>query len=179
MTWAALRRGFGSGIWAEHFQSACLEAQLSRNDFLALRPTTHLNGFTKYPADWADANRCLHALLVVSGMPVEGLKYSMHLCRHVYLTCALQLLVPPPLVSLVGHWAAKEDKSSSVYDGARTATELAYKSNLAENVRGGWRLVAQGAAPQKPLVALAEAAVAAAAAAAVVPPPASSVSSSS
>ena len=71
LTWAALRRGFGSGIWAEHFQSACLEAQLPRNDFLALRPTTDLEGFTKYPADWADANRCLHALLVIAGMPVE------------------------------------------------------------------------------------------------------------
>ena len=59
----------------------------------------------------------------------------------------------------MGHWSAKADKSSGVYDGARTATELAYKSNVAENVRAGWRPVPHGNIPQKPLVPLSEAAV--------------------
>ena len=150
MSWAALRQGFGEGARAQWFESACEEAGLPRPDFLVLRPTVDLQGFTSHPAGWADANRCLHALLVTSGMKAEeAAKYTMHSCRHVYPTCAFQLLFPPPAVSLMGHWALKTDKNSSIYDSARTATELAYKQVVAANVRGGWRPVPHGSIPQK------------------------------
>ena len=81
----------------------------------------------------------------------EAAKFTMHSCRHVYPTCAFQLLFPPPAVTLMGHWAAKADKISSGYDGARTATELAYKAVVAMNVRGGWRPVPHGSIPNKAL----------------------------
>ena len=97
LSWAALRRGFGADVWADTFQSACEAARLPRDDFLVLRPTSDLKGFTKYPADWADASRCLHALLFVSRMPVEeAVNCSVHSCRHVYPTCAFQLFFFPP-----------------------------------------------------------------------------------
>ena len=51
----------------------------------------------------------------------------------------------------MGHWAAKADKISSGYDGARTATELAYKAIVAQNVRDGWRPVPHGSIPNKAL----------------------------
>jgi hypothetical protein len=54
----------------------------------------------------------------------------------------------------MGHWAPKADRSSTGYDGARTATELAYKANVAANVRLGWRPVAEGCVPSRPLVPL-------------------------
>ena len=60
----------------------------------------------------------------------------------------------------MGHWSAKADKSSGVYDGARTSTEFAYKANVAENMRAGWRPVPHGNIPEKPLVPLSEAAYA-------------------
>ena len=90
---------------------------LPRNDFLVFRPTTDLKGFTLHPAGWADANRCLHSILVLAGMRFEdATRYSMHSCKHVYPTCAYQLLFPGPAVTLMGHWAPDTDKSSSVYD---------------------------------------------------------------
>ena len=52
----------------------------------------------------------------------------------------------------MGHWAAKADNVSSGYDGARTATELAYKAIVASNVRGGWRPVSHGEIPKKAIV---------------------------
>ena len=122
---------------------------LPRNDFLVFRPTTVLKGFTLHPAGLADASRCLHSILVLTGMSVEDTtRYSMHSCRHVYPTCAYQLLFPGPAATLMGHWAPDADKSSGVYDAARTATEFAYKANLAANVRAGWRPVPHGSVPQ-------------------------------
>ena len=96
LLWAALRQGFSTELaWAEGFSAGCEEAGLPKGDFLVLRPTLDLKSFTRYPADWSDANRCLHALLVVAGMRVEeATRYSMHSCRHVYPTCAYQLLFP-------------------------------------------------------------------------------------
>ena len=146
LLWAALRLGFlAEGAWADAFQENCLAAHLPRDDFLVLRPTTNLQSFTKFPAVWADANRCLHAILVLTGMRAEeAARYTMHSCRHVYPTCAYQLLFPPPAVTLMGHWAQKADQSAGVYDGARTATELAYKAIVCKNIRLGWRPVPQG-----------------------------------
>ena len=115
MVWAALKRGFGECVWADAFQESCSRAHLPKNDFLVLRPTVDFKGFTRYPAGWSDANRALHALLVMSGMEVEEVvRYSMHFCRHVYPTCAFQLLFPPPAVTLMGNWCAKTDKSSGI-----------------------------------------------------------------
>ena len=48
----------------------------------------------------------------------------------------------------MGHWAPDTDKSSGVYDAARTATELAYKANLAAHFRAGRRPVPHGSVPQ-------------------------------
>ena len=69
----------------------------------------------------------------------------------------------------MGHWCAKTDKSSGIYDGARTATEFAYKSNVAENIRAGRRPVPHGNVPNGPLVPLSEAAYAHSSSALVVP----------
>ena len=150
MLWAALREGFGKGAWGQCFEDACAEAGLPRSDFLVLRPTADLKNFTSFPAGWADANRCLHALLVISGMKAEeAAKFTMHSCRHTYPTYAFQLLFPPPAVTLMGHWAAKADGVSSSYDGARTATELAYKAIVARNVRSGWKPVPHGSIPNE------------------------------
>ena len=55
-------------------------------------------------------------------------------------------------MTLMGHWAARADKTSSIYDGARTATELAYKAIVAANVRGGWRPVPHGSFSKKAIV---------------------------
>ena len=96
-----------------------------------LRPTVDFKEFTNHPADWADANRALHALAVIAGCVAEtAVSFSMHSARHVYPTCAFQLLFPPPAVTLMGHWALKDDKMAANYDGQRTATELAYKANV-------------------------------------------------
>ena len=93
--------------------------------------------------------------LVVAGMDVdEVVHYTMHSLRHVYPTCGFQLMFPPPAVTLMGHWATKEDHSASTYDAARVSTELAYKANVAANVHRGWRPVEDGAIPQLPLVPL-------------------------
>ena len=108
LLWAALRQGFGEGSWAEWFKDECTVANLPRSDFLVLSPTVDLTSFTSYPAGWADANRCLHALLVISGMKAEeAAKFTMHSCRHVYPTCAFQLLCPPPRCDLNGPLGGK------------------------------------------------------------------------
>ena len=141
LLWGALRDGFGCD-WASAFVAALAEAVLPQGDFLVLRPTVDLKEFTNHPADWADANRALHALLVVAGVVAEeAVSYSMHSARHVYPTCAFQLLFPPPAVTLMGHWALKEDKTAANYDGHRTATELAYKANVCANIHRGWHLL--------------------------------------
>ena len=143
MLWATLRRGFGDCIWANDFEEVCRRVGLPKDDFLVFRPTTDLKGFTKSPADWADASRRLHAFLVLAGVAVP--------------TCAFRLLFSPPAVTLMGHWSAKTGRSSSTYDGARTATEIAYKANVGDSARQGWRPVPNGNIPPRPLVSLAEA----------------------
>ena len=153
--WAALRLGFGEADWVDPFLNACKEADLPKEDFLALRPGVNLAMFTRHPAGWADANRALHALLVVAGMHIDDVvKYTMHSLRHVYPTCGFQLMFPPSAVTMMGHWAAKEDNMASLYNAARVSTELAYKANIAANVRAGWRPVEEGAIPEPPLVPL-------------------------
>jgi hypothetical protein len=155
LVWAALRMGFGLGEWVSPFVAALSEAGLPRDDFLVLRPTVDLQGFTDQPATWADANRCLHALLVLVGMEAEqAVRFTMHSCRHVYPTCAFQLLFPPAAVTLMGHWACKADRMATVYDGHKTSTELAYKANVCMNVRDGWRPVPDGEVPKQPLYPL-------------------------
>ena len=104
--------------------------------------------FTGFPAAWADANRALHALLVLAGVVAEeAIIFSMHSARHVYPTCAFQLLFPPAAVTLMGHWAVKEGKMASVYDSQKTATEFAYKANVCTDVQRGWRPAAEGCVP--------------------------------
>ena len=148
--WAALRLGFAA---VAPFLEACEEAGLPKGDYLVLRPSVNLVWFTNHPAGWADANRCLHALLVITGMPVdEVVRYSMHSLRHVYPTCGFQLMFPPSAVTLMGHWASKVDRMASVYDATRVSTELAYKANIAVNVQAGWRPVSDGDVPKPPLV---------------------------
>ena len=102
------------------FEEACLTAGLPRIDFLALRPAANFKSFTRYLADWGDASRALHALLVLTGMQAEQAAcFTFHCCRHVYPTCAFQLLLPPAVVTLIGHWACKADRMACVYDGTR------------------------------------------------------------
>ena len=111
--------------------------------------------FTGHPAMWADANRALHALLVLTGMVADdAVKYTMHSARHVYPTCAFQLLFPPAAVTPMGHWAAEEGKMATRYDGQRTATELAYEANVCVNIQRGWRPVPEGTVPQAALLPL-------------------------
>ena len=89
--WAALRWGFGAVDWVDPFSQACDKAALPKGDFLVLRPCVDLRSFTRHPAGWADANRALHALLVVAGVPVDQvIQYTMHSLRHVYPTCGFQ-----------------------------------------------------------------------------------------
>ena len=78
----------------------------------------------------------------------------MHSCRHAYPTSAFQLLFPPAAVTLMGHWSVKADNMSVVYDGHRTATELAYKHCVAKNIRSGWRPVGEGCVLTPPLFPL-------------------------
>ena len=102
-----LREGFDCD-WASPFTAVLAEAGLPKGDFLVPRPTVDLPEFSGYPAAWADANRALHALLVVAGGEAEqAVEHSMHSARHVYPTCAFQLLFPPAAVTLMGHWAVK------------------------------------------------------------------------
>ena len=152
--WGALRDGF-DGDWASPFAAALAEAHLPREDYLVLRPTSDFKDFTNHPAMWADANRALHSLLVMTGMDADtAVLFTLHSARHVYPTCAFQLLFPPAAVTLMGHWAVKEDKMASIYDGHKTATELAYKANVCNNVQRGWRPVPEGTVPQPAMVPL-------------------------
>ena len=152
--WGALREGFDCD-WASPFTAALAEAGLPMGDYLVPRPTVDLREFTGYPAAWADANRALHALLVIAGVEAEeAVKYSMHSARHVYPTCAFQLLFPPAAVTLMGHWAVQEGKMASQYDSQKTATEFAYKANVCANVQRGWRPVSEGCVPEAPRVPL-------------------------
>ena len=106
-------------------------------------------------ANWADASRALHALLVIGGLRADdAMLYTMHSCRHVYPTSAFQLLFPPAAVTLMGHWSVKSDKMAVVYDGHRTATEMAYKACVSRNIQAGWRPVEEGCVPAPPLFPL-------------------------
>ena len=74
LRWAALKTGFDSregADWTVAFLEALSEASLPKQDFLVLRPTSDFQSFTDHPATWADANRALHALLVMGGLGPE------------------------------------------------------------------------------------------------------------
>ena len=158
LRWAALKTGFSAvaeADWTVAFLQALAEAELPKQDFLVLRPSSDFQSFTDHPATRADANQALDALLVLGGLgPEMATVYTMHSCRHVYPTLAFQLMFPPAAVTLMGHWSFSTDRMATVYDEHRTSTELAYKANICGNVKLGWRPVEEGCVPDPPLVPL-------------------------
>ena len=64
-----------------------------------------MKGFTKYPANWADATRTLQALLVVSCMTAaRAVGFTFHSCRYTYPTFACQRMMRPEAITPMGDW---------------------------------------------------------------------------
>ena len=55
--WAALEDGIGNREWIRPFMDILTDTGLPKSDFLVLRPTVDLKGFTAQPTSLADANR--------------------------------------------------------------------------------------------------------------------------
>ena len=123
-TWCIPLVGFGGVNWVVPWATAVTEAGLPGADYLVMRPSSSFVKFTPSIADWADANRALHALLVCAGVQVgEVLEYSMHSMRHLGPTVARQLGLDDETVSLMGGWKGRFPMPAH-YDSVQCVAEL-------------------------------------------------------
>ncbi len=156
--WYACRTGFSGKEWARQWLLELKSCDLPGSDFLVWAPNSTLDAWLERPAEYADLRRALHFMLIVyKGYPAStAATYNPHSFKHVLVTAAQQLrtfgVVTEDDIERLGHWS----KGSSMprnYDSAAGVSELVTRTKVINQLRAGWRPVAEGDLPRAPLAA--------------------------
>ena len=150
--WFADRVGFGGKDWAEDWYSELRAANLPGGDFLVFAANGAMDAWLPRPAEYSDARRALHLLLLLSCRlnAEQAVEYNPHGFRHILVSAGQQLkafgVVSEGDLDKLGHWA-RGSAMPGRYDSASGVSELRARTALLKVIRTGWRPAKEGELP--------------------------------
>ena len=154
--WFANKFGFSGHDWASQWLKELVMCGLPGPDYVLRAPNSRGDTWLDRPADFADARRMLHLMLMVyMGMKAEdAVTYNPHGFRHVLVSVGQQPktfgIVKEGDLEVIGHWS-RGSSMPRKYDAGAGVTEMCIRTTLLQQIRQGWRPASEGSLPPRPI----------------------------